>query len=313
MTSIPKNSHPAPSAAGGGPPKRRLKTKPLLILLLILFIGNLLWFIAWLVPNNGNSETVASVSGDDITREQWMVAMENEHGRETLTELVNEKVMETAAREYGIEVTDDEIDLELAMLRSGQDGSELASYSSDATRLREKVKAQLILEKVLTKDVLIEEEAARDFYDENQELYDIEDAYRTRMIVLNSVEEAKEAIGELESGSSFEALARERSVDAATRSLGGDVGYITPGQSTLDEGIVQAAASVEIDSWSHPIEMDGGRAAIVSVTEQVQRQSFSFEEVEEHISRELALEQLPQSVAPEAFWQEFDAEWFYGE
>lgn len=314
MTSIPKNRRPAPSQGEGGPPRRRLKTKPLLILLLILFIGNLLWFVAWLVPNNGGgSETVASVSGDDITREQWMAAMENEHGRATLTELVNEKVMATAAHEYGIQVTDDEIDLELAMLRSGQDGSELASYSADATRLREKVKAQLILEKVLTKDVVIDEETVRDFYDENQDLYDIEDAYRTRMIVLNNVQEAEEAIGELESGSSFEALARERSVDAATRSLGGDIGYITPGQSTLDERIVQAAASVEPDSWSSPVEMDGGRVAILSVTERVQRQSFSFEEVEEHISRELALEQLPQSVTPEAFWQEFDAEWFYGE
>ena len=32
-------------------PKRRLKTKPVLLVLGILLLGNLLWFIAWLIPN----------------------------------------------------------------------------------------------------------------------------------------------------------------------------------------------------------------------------------------------------------------------
>lgn len=308
------NGRPGASPGDTGRPKRRLKTKPLMILLLILFVGNLLWFVAWLIPNNpGGNEEVASVSGKEITRQEWMAAMEEQHGRETLLELVNLQVMETAAKEYGIKVSDQEVDLELAMMRSARDGSEKTLYSADEERMREKVQAQLILEKVLTKDVVIEEAAIETFYQDNQALYDIPDSYRTRMIVLQSTEEAQGVVKELENGSSFEGLARERSIDTATGSLGGDIGYVVPGQSTVDEAIANAVASVETDKWSEPLTMADGRVAVITVTDKAQGQTFTYKDVEGHISRELALEQLPQSVTPEAFWQEFDTEWFYGE
>ncbi|RNF38350.1 peptidyl-prolyl cis-trans isomerase [Planococcus salinus] len=296
-------------------PRRRLKTKPLLILILILLVGNFLWFVAWLIPDSKaeGTEKVASVDGDDISRQEWMLAMEEQHGRSVLLELVNEKVMETAAEEYGIEVAESEIDLEMAMLRSAQDETDMTLYASQENRMRDKIKAQLILEKVLTKDVVIEEAAVKEFYDENQELYDIKEAYRARMIVVESAEEAQKTIEELESGSSFEALARERSIDTATGSLGGDIGYVTPEQTTVDEAVAEAVGSIDVGEWSSPLNLEDGRIAIVSVTDKVAGQAFSYEDVADRISRELALEQLPQSVTPEAFWQEFDAQWFYGE
>ncbi|TWT06235.1 peptidyl-prolyl cis-trans isomerase [Planomicrobium sp. CPCC 101079] len=307
-------NRPPSLPADGGRPRRRLKTKPLLVLLLILFVGNLLWFIAWLIPNqSGGSEEVASVDGEKITRQQWMAAMEELHGRDTLLELVNEKVMETAAKEYNIKVTDKEVDLELAMLRSAQEGIDKTIYSADEDRLRDNLKTQLILEKVLTKDIVIEDKDVEAFYNDNQALYDIKDAYRTRMIVVDSMGEADKAISELENGTSFEALAKERSVDTATGSLGGDIGYITQDQTTVDPKIAQTVTTIDVDSWSEPLELSDGRIAILSVTEKAEGQTFSYNDVKEHVSRELALEQLPQSVTPEAFWREFDAKWFYGE
>ncbi|WP_367281326.1 peptidyl-prolyl cis-trans isomerase [Planococcus shenhongbingii] len=242
-----------------------------------------------------------------------MAAMEEQHGRDMLLELVNQEVMETAAKEYNIKVSEEEIELELAMLRSVQDDTETTLYAADPKRLKDKVKAQLILEKVLTKDIVIEKNKIEEFYKQNQALYDIKDAYRTRMIIVGSDKEAKDAMAELENGSSFEALARERSLDTATGSLGGDVGYVSAGQSSIDPAIAKAAASLDVNDWSAPLTLKDGRKAIISVTEKADGQKFSFEEVKGHISRELALEQLPQSVTPEAFWKEFDAEWFYGE
>ena len=56
-----------------------------------------------------NGEEVASVGKEAITREEWMTAMEKEVGRETLLGLVNEKVMEAAAKKFEIEVSDEEI------------------------------------------------------------------------------------------------------------------------------------------------------------------------------------------------------------
>ncbi|RAZ65813.1 peptidyl-prolyl cis-trans isomerase [Planococcus maitriensis] len=295
--------------------KRHLKTKPVLMVIGILLLANLLWFIAWLIPNGSSAanEEVAVVDGEEITRAEWMASMEQQHGRSALLELVNEKVMAAAADDYGIEVSDKEIDLELAMMRTAQDGTEELLYASDNERQREKVKAQLILEKVLTKDVLIDDQAIKDFYEDNRTIYDVKDSYRTSMIVLNSKAEAEEAIKELDSGSSFEALARERSIDNATGNLGGDIGFVSPGQESIDSQIAKTVESIEPGSWSAPLALEDGRTAVIMVKEKIEGRTFSYDEVKEHISRELALEQLPQSVSPEAFWQEFNAEWFYGE
>lgn len=296
--------------------QRRLKTKPALIVLSILLLGNLLWFIAWLIPNggaSGGSEEVASVAGEKITREDWMVAMEEQYGRDTLLELVNSKVMETAAEKYGIDISDQEIDLELALIRSAQDNTGTQVQSLNRAMQRQKMRAQLILDKVLTKDVVVEDEQIQTFYDKNQALYNIPTTYRTSLIVLQSESEAKETMNELENGSSFDVLARERSVDVSSASLGGDIGFISKGQENVDAAIVEAVSDLKAEQWSSPFELSDGRYGIVYAQDIAKGQSFSYKDVKDHIRRELALEQLPQSVSPEVFWKEFDTEWFYSE
>lgn len=59
--------------------------------------------------------------------------------------------------------------------------------------------------------------------------------------------------------------------------------------------------------------MNDGRYGIVHVKEVNDGKSFAYEEVKGQIERVLALEQLPSTITPEAFWKEFDATWFYGE
>lgn len=298
--------------------QRRLKTKPTLIVMLVLLIGNLFWFVLWLLPSDNEtskdgSEQAAAVDGEVITRQQWLSAMESRYGKETLQGLVNEAVMEKAAKKYKLDVTDKEIDLEIALLRSAQDANDSSLHSLSTEQLRQKVRARLILDKVLTNDVVIEGKEAEQYYDENQSLYNIPTTYRTSMILVNSKEDAERVQKELKNGSEFAILAREHSLDTASASLGGDIGFITQGQSKLDEAIVTAAQQLKAGETSKPSVLSDGRYAIVHVTEVMEGQSFTYDEVEDHVKRQLALEQLPPTITPEAFWAEFDATWFYGE
>ena len=295
--------------------KRHLKTKPVLLLLGILFIGNLLWFIAWLIPNEKVSETevVASVGGKVITKEQWMASMESMYGKEVLLDLVNAEVMEAVAKKNHIQVTDQEIDLELALIRSTQEGTDTSLQSYDEEMMRQKVQSRLILEKVLAKDIVIEDKAIKAYYDNNKSLYNIPTSYRTSVIYAISEDEAKEVVKELKNGSSFEGLARERSKDASSASLGGDIGYISADAQSVDNAIISALPNVEVGKWSDIIALKDGRFAVVQVVSVFKGKSFSYKDVKDHIHRELALEQLTQSVTPEAFWQEFDAKWSYSE
>ena len=297
------------------PTKKRLKTKPVLVALGILLLGNLLWFIAWLIPNDtiksNDSEEVASVAGEVITKEQWMASMESIYGKEVLLDMVNAEVMEAAAKEYKIKVTDKEVDLELALIRSTQDGTSLQPYDEEV--VQKSIRSRLILEKVLAKDIVIEDEAIKAFYDNNKNLYNTATSYRTGVIYVNTEAEAKEVVKELENGSSFEGLARERSADPSSASLGGDIGYVSEGNESIDKALVNAVQNTDKGKWSKSIALGDGRFAVAIVKSIFEGQSFSYTDVKDHIRRELALDQLPQSVTQEAFWKEFDADWVYSE
>ncbi|HWL12357.1 MAG TPA: peptidyl-prolyl cis-trans isomerase [Ureibacillus sp.] len=297
--------------------QRRLKTKPTLTLLAILFAGNILWFILWVWPDgneqDGGGEIVATIDKKKITRQDWMAAMESRYGKETLQTLVNEAVMEKAAKEYGIKVSNEEIDLEIALLRSAQDTTDTIIQELTDEELRQKIRAQLILEKVLTKDVVTDEKEVKANFEENQSLYNIPTTYRTSIIIVESEKEAKSVRSELEEGSDFSVLARERSLDTTSASLGGDIGFITTAQTNIDTSIPKAVQNLSDGDISKPFVMNDGRYGIVYVKEVKDGKSFTYEEVKGHIERTLSLEQLPTTVTPEAFWKEFNATWFYGE
>ncbi|MER1987682.1 MAG: peptidyl-prolyl cis-trans isomerase [Solibacillus sp.] len=296
--------------------QRRLKTKPTLILFAILLVGNLFWFMLWLFSSDEaatSDEQVAAVAGEVITKQQWLTAMEDRYGKETLQSLVNEAVMEKAAKEYKITVKNAEVDLEIALLRSMSDANDTSLQTLSEAELREKVRTQLIFEHVLTKDVVIDEEASKAYYDENTSLYNLPTTYRTSIIVVDSKEAAERVKKELEGGSEFSVLAREHSLDTTSASLGGDIGFVSEADATLDKAIYKVVQSLKENETANSFVLSDGRYAIVQVADIMEGQSFSYEDVKVQIERQLALDQLPPSITPEMFWSEFDATWFYGQ
>ncbi len=294
--------------------QRRLKTKPTLVLLALLLLGNLFWFVLWLLPSNekGSDEKAATVDGEIITRQEWLAAIEERYGKETLQSLVNERVMEKAAKEYKIKVSEEEIDFEIALMRSAQDANDTMIQILSPEQLRVKIRSQLILEKVLTKDLIIEDEAVASYYKDNKALYNIPTTYRTSLIVVATKEEAEKVQTELKNGSEFSVLAREKSVDMSSASLGGDIGYVMSEQTNIDPAIPALVPKIKQGDISDPFVLMDGKYGIVLVDEIIEGKSFAYDVAKGQIKRQLAMEQLPATVNPEAFWSEFNATWFYG-
>lgn len=288
---------------------RKLRREVLLAIIGVLLAMNIIWLIVWLLPSSlEGKEEVASVDGQKITREMWLSAMEEKIGRETLKELVDQEVMEAAAKEYKISVKKKEIDTEIALLQArGED----AYVGLDQEKERELVQSSLILEKVLTKDIVIDEEALKKKYDEQADLYHIETAYRLSMIQVATVEEAEQTIKELKDGSNFSALAKEKSMDIQSASLGGDLGYVNEKTEYVDQEIMKAASDLKKGKVSKPIALSDETYAVLMLNDQIKGKKFKFKEVKDHIHRQLALEQLPEKITTDAFWKDFDVEWFY--
>jgi len=291
---------------------RRLKAKPLVYIIGLLLITNVITLIAWTSKDEteASAEVVATVGDEEISRQEWLHAIELRHGKEVLQQLVNQSVMEQSADKYDLSISQEELDQEFSMLRSVLNVYDQASIPNEEV-LKEQLKTELILEKLITSEVQFSEEELRDFYDENESLYSIPDMYRLSQIMVASDEEAQQVVNELENDSSFEALARERSIDTATASQGGLLGYVPANSSSVEDNILEAAQSLSEGDWSSPVQTEDG-VVILYLHEATQGTEFSFEEMKPRIERQLALEQLNVPVTPESFWDEFSISWFYG-
>jgi parvulin-like peptidyl-prolyl isomerase len=87
---------------------------------------------------------------------------------------------------------------------------------------------------VVLRTLSLDEGEVRAFYEKDPDAFGSRASYHLRHIVLHTRADAEEARRALASGADFSALARERSLDAATASAGGDLGWLEAPLGTTD-------------------------------------------------------------------------------
>ena len=138
-------------------------------------------------------------------------------------------------------VLDEVIDQKLLAteaIRRGFDKSPAAQRRLAAAR--ERILGDMVVERAVNSAV--NETAIRALYQEQVNLNRRGDEYRARQIVTPDQAAAEAIRKQLSSGGSFEKLASDHSIDAETRSSGGDLGYFTPDVMPAAYGKVLAGA-----------------------------------------------------------------------
>ena len=99
---------------------------------------------------------MASVGGESVTREDWLYSLEQEHGKEELRALINQKVIDHLADKYDIAVSNKEVEQEYYLIQSVYNAYD-EENSEDEETLKKQIKSELLLEELITKDVQIPE------------------------------------------------------------------------------------------------------------------------------------------------------------
>ncbi|PKR82915.1 peptidyl-prolyl cis-trans isomerase [Heyndrickxia camelliae] len=259
--------------------------------------------------NNSLNETVASIGNEKITRQDWLLAMEQQGGKDILRNLIDQKLIEKMAKKYGITVTNKELNREILMTKSMQDSNDQFENND---LLRKEIKTNLLFEKLITKDVKVTEEQLKKYYQDHEYFYDIPTFYKVSLIEVKTKNEAEQIIEALNNGSSFDALAMETSIDSASSPQGGNIGYISKDSKEYPSNFLQAIANLKIDQYSNPIPYKG-HFAVVQLTDRINEKVYSYNEVKDQIRRQVALSSIENNVTPESFWKENHVKWFYGE
>lgn len=135
----------------------------------------------------------------------------------------------------------------------------------------------------------VSEAAIRGLYEEQQKLARRSMEIRARQIVLATPAEVEQVRKLLAAGAAFEALAMERSRDAATRFNGGDLGYFTA--DVMPEGYEQALNGARVGQLVGPVAVEGG-FALVKVEDVREEQPIPLEAARPQIVRFLTYDRI---------------------
>lgn len=257
-----------------------------------------------------NEEAVATVGKKEIVRQDWLNELEARYGKDVLKEMIDLKVIEEMAAKYNVEISDLDVERELRMLQT-TNNSFSNETNKDEKKWRAQIRSSLLLEELLTKDVVVSTKELKSYYDKNKTLFNVPASYHLAHIIVKTKEEAVKASKELAQGSSFPALAMERSIEEFSANEGGDIGYISEEDERYPQQYIETAKELKSGAYSKPFKVEQGYV-LLKLEGKISGEKYSFDEVKEQIRRQIALLQMKSPASAATFWDEAEVDWFYG-
>jgi peptidyl-prolyl cis-trans isomerase C len=155
------------------------------------------------------------------------------------------------------------------------------------TAAQDRVMGDMLVETTVADAVT--EDNIRGLYEEQQKLARRSEEIRARQIVLATAAEVDQVKKLLAAGANFEALAMERSRDAATRFNGGDLGYFTT--DVMPEAYEAALKGAKPGQLIGPVPTQGG-FALVKVEDVRQEQPIPLDAARPQIVRFLTYDRI---------------------
>lgn len=233
------------------------KGKLTALIAIVLIFGAL----AGACSNSGDGEVVAMVNDVKITKEEFYDYMVEQNGEEVLEALILEKMLELEVEANNIEVTEDEIDVEYAEMAEAYGGVEglqstLQMYGYTEDSIRKNLKLNLSIEKLMEPLINVTDDEIALYFAENKDDFDVSEQVKASHILVATIEEANDVLEKLNSGESFEDLAKEFSLDTSNAANGGDLGYF--GKGAMVQPFEDVAFRLAVGEVSEPVETTFG-------------------------------------------------------
>jgi peptidyl-prolyl cis-trans isomerase C len=141
-------------------------------------------------------------------------------------------------------------------------------------RVREEIMGQAVKRKMLHDSPITDDDVKKRFETEVANTHKTE--YKVRHILVKEESEAKDILAQLQKGTSFEKLAKEKSIDTQSGKAGGELGWVNQGMVVpeffnaiipMKKGSV-SAAPVKSDFGWHLIKVEDTRALKIPTYEQ---------------------------------------------
>lgn len=241
--------------------------------------------------------------GEDYESNEEAMTYYNEQKRLIVDYLVEVQLIISKAKEYDVNVTQEDVDEELELLKSEYDTEEafeeaLETSGMSLEELKQMLKEDLIVNQVVTactKDITVSDEEVKTYYDGNIDSFKTEAGATMSHILVATEEEAKEIKAKYDKGTSFEDLAEEYGTDD-TKSQGGLLEYIPYDSTNYDADFLAAAKELGEGEVSEPVKTQYGWHLIKVTDVNKEDQTKSYDEVKDQIKEQLLIQKQNETV-----------------
>ncbi|PQZ59903.1 MULTISPECIES: peptidylprolyl isomerase PrsA [Bacillus] len=222
-----------------------------------------------------DSATIATTTNSTITKSDFEKQLKDRYGKDTLYEMVAQDVI---TKKY--KVSDDAVDKEVEKAKKQYGEQFKATLENNRLKDEEDFKNQIKFKLALN-------EAIKQSVTEK----DVKDHYKPEIkashILVSNENEAKEIKKKLDTGTSFEELAKQESQDFASKDNGGDLGYFGAGKMTPE--FEKAAYKLKPGQISNPVKSPNGYH-IIKLTDK--KDLKPYDEVKDSIRKDLEEERI---------------------
>nr|WP_246566662.1 peptidylprolyl isomerase [Tissierella simiarum] len=247
---------------------------------------------------------VAKVNNEVITKDDLYEILVKQNGEQLLNSLISEKIINIEAEKQKIEVSEEDIQKEIDKIAGNYGGEEafnqaIQYYGYTLEDIKNDLAMNIKIKKLLEPSISISEEEMKNYFEINKETFNQEEEVKARHILVETEKKAKEVIEKLNAGGDFSELAKEYSMDEATKELGGELGFFGRGKMVAE--FEESAFALKLNEISEPVKTKYGYH-IIEVEEKKEAKEANYEEIKDMIKEILLEEKIPTEY--EKWYQE---------
>ena len=260
-----------------------------------------------------DSEIVAVVNGEEISRDTLANVLININGAEGLERIIRRTLVKQEAKKRNLTISEEEIAERVALhinvqiqsqmkkggLKDEQDlkrelekaGMTLEQYRTNIGKMFKltdgQIEAELLAEKIIRETVVITNEELHEAFEEQ-----LGEKILARQIVFRTIRDAEKTLERLKSGANFESLAKKESIDRNSASRGGRMRPFGP------EGVMgKAVANLKNGELSDIVKTDSGYH-IIKLEKRIPRSTKKFSEVKEDLEKFITVQKVQTRLNP---------------
>jgi foldase protein PrsA len=248
--------------------------------------------------SSGSGGDVASVNGQKISRADLDKKLESSPAaRQTLTQLVQQSLIDQYARDKKVDVAQAEIDKKEAEIKAkypaGQFEQILKQQSLTEQDVQAILKQQIVLEKAVAPQIHVSDADIKSYFDKNHATFDKPEQVRARHILVADAATANTVLAKVKAGGKWDALAKQYSTDPSSKDKGGELGFFGKGQ--MVPAFQDAAFAASVGQVVGPVKSPFGYH-IIQVEEKKPARKATFASVKDQIRTQLTQQQQAQQL-----------------